>query len=85
LFVNETIREHRLDFIALLETGGSNFLVSFLKHIAASKEFLWFCLPPHRRSGGILVGINAETLHVNSVESGDFCVKLHLRSKFDRF
>jgi hypothetical protein len=38
LFVQESIREHRLDFIALLETGRSNFTVPFLKHLAAGKK-----------------------------------------------
>jgi hypothetical protein len=30
LFVKEAIREHKLDFIALLETGRSNFSIPFL-------------------------------------------------------
>ena len=85
LFVKESIREHKLDFIALLETGRSNFSVPFLKSLAAGKEFTWFCLPPHGRSGGILVGINTETLQIKNVITGDFCVNLHIRSKHDGF
>jgi len=85
LFVKEAIREHRLDFIALLETGRSNFAVPFLKQLAAGLDFSWFCLPPHGRSGGILVGINTATLHVSKVYMGDFCVKLHLKCKRDGF
>jgi hypothetical protein len=46
---------------------------------------MWFCLPPHGRSGGILVGINAQTLLVKKVDNGEFCVKLYLRSKLDGF
>lgn len=42
-------------------------------------------LPPHGRSGGILVGVNTTTLHVNWVNTGDFCVKFQLRSKVDGF
>jgi hypothetical protein len=76
LFVKESIREYDLDFIALLETGRSNFAVPFLHDLAAGKEFAWFCLPPLGRSGGILVGINTATLVVNMVDSGDYCVKL---------
>jgi hypothetical protein len=56
--MKESIREYDLDFIALLETGQSNFAVPFLRDLAAGKEFAWFCLPPHGRSGGIFVGIN---------------------------
>jgi hypothetical protein len=85
LFVKESIREYDLDFIALLETGRSNFAVHFLRDLAAGKEFAWFCLPPHGRSGGILVGINTTTLVVNRVDSGDYCVKLSLTSKKDGF
>src|SRR6266540_4912302 len=85
LLVQESIREHHLDFIALLETGRSNFTVPFLQHLACCLYFAWYCLPPHGRSGGILVGINMETLHVKKVDVGDFSVKLHLRCKNDGF
>jgi exonuclease III len=85
LFVKESIREYDLDFIALLETGRSNFEVHFLREFAAGKFFAWFCLPPHGRSGGILVGINTTTLVVNRVDSGDYCVKLSITSKIDGF
>src|SRR6266498_3338974 len=85
LFVQESIREYRLDFIALLETGRSNFAIPFLKHLACGLDFAWYYLPPHGRSGGILVGINMETLHVKKVDVGDFSVKLHLRCKNDGF
>jgi hypothetical protein len=42
-------------------------------------------LPPQGRSGGILVGINTATLKVSRVDSGDFCVKLAVKSKIDGF
>jgi exonuclease III len=85
LFIKETIREHKLDFLALLETGRSNFSVPFLNQLAAGFNFIWFCLPPHGRSGGILVGINSDTLQVLAVKSGDYCVKLHIKCKRDGF
>jgi hypothetical protein len=34
---------------------------------------------------GILVGINSEMLQIKMVNTGDFCVKLHLKSKNDGF
>jgi hypothetical protein len=34
---------------------------------------------------GILVGINTNTLLVNRVDSGDYCVKLSITSKVDGF
>jgi hypothetical protein len=85
VFVKESIRDHHLDFIALSETGRSNFVISFLKDLASSKDFAWFCLPPHGRSGGTLVGINTTTVFVKSVENGEFCVKLSIKSKADGF
>jgi exonuclease III len=84
-FVKDSIREHRLDFIALLETGRSNFTFHFLRSLAAGFNFSWFCLPPHGRSGGILVGINSETIEVMNVITGDFSVRMHLKCKKDGF
>jgi hypothetical protein len=69
----------------LLETGRSNFAVHFLRDLAVGKDFAWFCLSPQGRSGGILVGINTNTLLVNRVDSGDYCVKLSITSKVDGF
>ena len=57
-FIQETIREENLDIIAILETGRSNFSVPFLRKLAGGRDFSWFCLPPHGRSGGILVGVH---------------------------
>jgi hypothetical protein len=57
----------------------------FLRDLSAGNDFAWFCLPPHGRSGGILVGINTNTLLVNRVDSGDYCVKLAITSKIDGF
>jgi exonuclease III len=85
LFVREIIREEKLDFIALLETGRPSFSVHFLNHLANGFDFSWFCLPPHGRSGGILVGINNATLQVNKVVTGDFCVKLFVKCKSEGF
>jgi exonuclease III len=85
LFVKEAIREYRLDFIALLETGRSNFSNAFIASLSGDTDFAWFCLPPMGRSGGILVGINTCTLQIKKVDNGDFCVKFHVRCKHDGF
>jgi hypothetical protein len=84
LFLKEYIRDHHLDFIALLETRRSNFAVPFLHDLASGKDFAWF-LSPHGRSGGILVSINTSTLLVKNVDNGEFCVKLSIKSKLDGF
>jgi hypothetical protein len=51
--------------------------------LANGLDYSWFYLPPHGRSGGILVGINNVLLQVGTVETGDLCVKLHVRCKYD--
>jgi hypothetical protein len=83
--VHETIREFRLDFFAVLETGRDNFSGPFLKNLSGGMDFIWYCLPPLGRSGGILVGLNSQTITVKNIVAGDRCVKLHLNSKLDKF
>jgi hypothetical protein len=85
LTIIEAIREHRLDFVVISETGRSNFSAPFLNHLAAGYDFVWFCLPPQGRSGGILAGFNTATLNVTHILRGDFCVKFHLKDKDDGF
>ena len=85
LLVKETIRERRLDFVALSETGRANFAAPFLKNLSAGYDFMWFCMPPHGRSGGMLIGLNAATLQVKNVDVGDYCVKFYVKSKSDSF
>jgi hypothetical protein len=34
------VKSHRLDFLALLETGKSSFPLSFLRHIAGGMDYL---------------------------------------------
>jgi hypothetical protein len=72
LFVKEQLRDEKLYFITLLETGRSNFSIHFLKKLANGLDYSWFYLPPHGKSRGILVGINNSSLQVGTVETGDF-------------
>jgi hypothetical protein len=37
-FVRETIREHKLDFFAILETGRSSFSTPFLNHLSGGLD-----------------------------------------------
>jgi hypothetical protein len=83
--VHEAIRDFRLDFFAILETGRDNFSTPFLKNLSGGLDFLWYCLPPLGRSGGMLVGFNSQALSVRNIVAGDRCVKFHLVSKLDNF
>jgi hypothetical protein len=51
-FVRETIRDFKLDFFAILETGRGNFSTLFLNNISNGQDFQWYCVPPIGRSGG---------------------------------
>ena len=85
LDVHEFVKENKLDFVAIIETGRSAFATPFLNFLAVASDFIWYCIPPHGRSGGMLLGFNNATLTIQDVVSGDFCVKLHLRTKLDGF
>jgi hypothetical protein len=69
-FLAETASEQNLDFISLMETGRPNFTSQFLGNISGGMDFAWYCLPPHGRSGGILLGVNRNSLDVRKMEWG---------------
>jgi hypothetical protein len=69
----------------LLETDISNFTYQFLGTVAGGLDYFWHCLPPQGRSGGILLGVNSESLKVLLVVVGNDAVKFHVRSKIDGF
>jgi exonuclease III len=83
--IKETVKTHKLDFIIISEIGRDSFSVPFLSNLAVDMDYIWFCLPPRGRSGGILAGINNALLIVTKVISGDYCVKFHLKIKKDNF
>ena len=58
-YLSHLSREHRLDFIALMETGRSAFSESTLRHFCSGVDFLWHLMPPRGRSGGMLLGVNS--------------------------
>ena len=84
-FLAETTIEHKLDFIALLETGRDNFTSQFLGTLSRGIDFDWHVLPPRGQSGGILLGVRCETIEVLNVVRGEFAVKFRVRSKLDGF
>ena len=85
LTITESVRDNKLDFVVLSETGRSNFATPFLNKVSGRLQYEWYYLPPHGRSGGILIRVNSTTLAVQNMVAGDFCVKLHVKSKADGF
>jgi hypothetical protein len=84
-FVHETIREHKLDFFAIIETGRSSFLLPFLNHLSVGSNYVWYFLLPIGRSGGMLVGLNSSIFSVKDFKIGDRCIKFHVPNKSDGF
>ena len=84
-YVADAIKEHKLAFVALLETGKSDMSKTNLTRLSGGADFVWHCLPPRGRSGGILLGINAAVLDLSLTVEGEFFVKFHLRNKEDNF
>jgi hypothetical protein len=84
-FLFDSMIEHQLDFIALLETKKSNFSLNELAHLCANKNFIWDWAPPNGRSGGILVGLNKDKIEVLDIIHGNFILKFKLRNKEDSF
>jgi hypothetical protein len=79
------IHDYKLDFSVFLETGRSTFSAPSLRQMSGRLDYMWYCLPPHGRSGGILVSVNMETISIQRVEMGGFCVKLFVQFKVHDF
>jgi len=80
-FLSDLTKEKNLDFIALSETGRANFTQSTLNNI----DFLWHCMAPRGRSGGMILGINLLTFDIGEIEEGDFFIHFKVLHKEDDF
>jgi hypothetical protein len=84
-FLRETSKEQNLVFIALLDIGKKDFSQDSLNNFSGGRNFVWHWITPHRRSGGILLGVNLDVLDVGSIDDRDFFVKFSLRDRKDDF
>ena len=84
-FLSDLTKEKNLDFIALSETCRADIPQATLNNICAGREFIWYCMAPRGRSGGMLLGINFVTFDIGEIEEGDFLIRLNLRNKEDDF
>ena len=57
-YISEAIKDHKLDFVAVMETKKKDMSKPNLNHLSGDADFTWHCLSPRGRSGGILLGIN---------------------------
>ena len=84
-YISEAIREQNLDFVAVMEIGKKDMSRANLNRLSGGADYIWHCLPPRGRSGGILLGINALNLELSLIVEGEFFIKFHLRNKSDNF
>jgi len=71
-FLSDLTKEKNLDFIALSETSRANFPQSTLNNICAGRDFIWHCMAPRGRSGGMILGIHLLTFDIGEIEEGEF-------------
>ena len=84
-FLSDLVKEEQISFIDLSETGKDDFPDHILKNLCAGWDFLWHCMAPHGRSGGILLGVDLQVFDIGAIAEGDFYVKFTLRCKNDGF
>ena len=80
-FLSNLTKEKNLDFIALSETGTANFPQSTLNNIYAGRDFLWHCMAPRGRSGGMMLGINPLIFYISQIEEGDFFYSVQVETQ----
>jgi hypothetical protein len=78
-------RDYNLDFPAISETGKRDYAQSFLDRLSGGINFQWFSRPPRGRSGGMLLGVRADTMDVLASSDGEYHIKLTIRNKADDF
>ena len=71
-YISEAIREQNLNFVAVMETRKKDMSRANLNRLSGGADYIWHCLPPRGRSGGILLGINALNLELSLIVEGEF-------------
>jgi hypothetical protein len=85
LHIAHCIIDHKLDFVAISETGRRDFSQTLLDRLSGGVEFEWTSRLPRGRSGGILLGVRTDTMEVLASSGGDYHIKLHIRNRADNF
>jgi exonuclease III len=84
-YISDAVKEYNLDFIAVMETGKQDMSKTNLNRLSGGADFVWHCLPPKGRAGGILLGVNETVLDISMIVEGEFYIKFHLCNKLDKF
>jgi hypothetical protein len=78
-------RDYNSDFLAISQTGKRDYSQSFLDRLSGGINFQWFSCPPRGRSGGMLLGVRADTMNVLASYDGEYHIKLDIQNKADDF
>jgi hypothetical protein len=84
-FISDLTTENSLNFIAISETGRSDFSSRFLKNLCVGRDYLWHSKAPRGRSGSMLLGVDLQTFDIEVIDEGDFYIKFLLCNKADDF
>jgi hypothetical protein len=63
-WLNIYINDHNLDFVAISETRRRDFSQTLLDRLSGGLEFEWTSQPPRGWSGGIVLGVRADTMEI---------------------
>ena len=85
LFIEDSNREHNLDFLAISEMGRCDFSVSLLNRLSSGIDYTWISRPPRGRSGCILLAVNTATIDVLASSDGEYHITFHIHNKSGNF
>jgi hypothetical protein len=83
--VREHILQHHIDIIGLQETIKGDFSNQDMRDLEGGLKFSWFWIAAKGRSGGILVGVKIDTLEVEDLISGEFCIQVTIHNRSSKF
>jgi hypothetical protein len=83
--IADCCKDYNFDFVAISETGKRNYSQSLLNWLSGGLDFEWFSRPPCGWSGGMLVGVRADTMDVLASFDREYHIKLTIRNKADDF
>jgi hypothetical protein len=84
-FISDLTKENNLNFIAISETGRSDFSPRFLKNLCAGRDYLWHSKAPRGRYGGMLLGVDLQAFDIGAIDEGNFYIKFLLCNKAHDF
>jgi hypothetical protein len=75
-FLKNLFISKKVDFIGLQETNKKEYNQNWLDLLSGNMPFVWLNSPPNGRSGGLLVGFNADVFDVREQEVGEFMIRV---------